>query len=28
MDLGELDNSGIISIIETLNNEALRIDEE
>jgi len=28
MDLGELDNSGIISIIETLNNEALRIDKE
>ena len=28
MDLGELDNCGIISIIETLNNEALRIDEE
>jgi len=28
MDLGELDNSGIISIIETINNEALRIDEE
>ena len=28
MDLGELDNSGIISIIETLNNDELRIDEE
>ena len=28
MDLGELDNSGIINIIETLNNETLRIGEE
>jgi len=27
MDLGELDNSGIISVIETLNNEDLRIDK-
>ena len=28
MDLGELDNSGIISVIETLNNEDLRIDNK
>ena len=27
MDLGELDNSGVISVIETLNNEDLRIDK-
>ena len=27
MDLGELDNSGVISVIETLNKEVLRIDK-